>query len=110
MKRNIVLFTGIQRFCKTLKERGYSIAVLRERGEQLNGRKEVDYTIDYDPEDLDELMEKVRGLPYRNEIVTVMNRRERRRSSSHGTRTAPFFQWRYRLQMLPTVWEMWWEG
>jgi hypothetical protein len=78
MKRNIVLFTGIQRFCKTLQERGYRIAVLREKGEQLNGRKEVDYTIDYDPEDLDELMEKVRGLPYRNEIVTVINRREKR--------------------------------
>jgi len=78
MKRDIVLFTGIQRFCKTLKERGYRIAVLRERGEQLNGRQEIDYTIDYDPENLDGLMEKVRGLPYRNEILTVINRREKR--------------------------------
>lgn len=78
MKRDIVLFTGIQRFCQTLKERGYRIAVLRERGEQLTGREEVDYIIDYDPRDLDGLMEKVRGLPYRNEILTIINRREKR--------------------------------
>jgi hypothetical protein len=78
MKRDIVLFTGIQRFCRTLKERGYRIAVLREKGEQLTERKEVDYVIDYDPLHLDGLKESVKGLPFRNEIVTVMNRREKR--------------------------------
>lgn len=78
MKSDIVLFTGIQRFCRTLKERGYRIAVLRERGEQLAERKEVDYIIDYDPQHLDGLMETVKGLPFRNEILTVINRREKR--------------------------------
>jgi hypothetical protein len=78
MKRDIVLFTGIQRFCRTLKERGYRIAVLRERGEQLTERREVDYIIDYDPQHLDGLMEAVKGLPFRNEILTIINRREKR--------------------------------
>jgi len=78
MKRNIVLFTGIQRFCRTLKERGYRIAVLREKGEQLTGREEVDYVIDYDSLHLDGLMEKAKGLPFRDGILTVINRREKR--------------------------------
>jgi len=78
MKRDIVLFTGIQRFCRTLKERGYRIAVLREEEEQLTGREEVDYVIDYDPQHLDGLMEKAKGLPFRDGILTVINRREKR--------------------------------
>ena len=78
MKRDIVLFTGIQRFCRTLKERGYRIAVLREKGERLTDRKEVDYIIDYDSRHLDELMETVRRLRFRDGILTVINRRERR--------------------------------
>jgi hypothetical protein len=78
MKKDIVLFTGIQRFCRTLKERGYRTAVLREKGEQLTAREEVDYLIDYDPQHLDGLAETVRGLPFRNRILTVINRRERR--------------------------------
>jgi hypothetical protein len=78
MKRDIVLFTGIQRFCRTLKERGYRIAVLREKGEQLTGREEVDYVIDYDSLHLDGLMEKAKGLPFRDGILTVINRREKR--------------------------------
>ncbi len=78
MKKDIVLFTGIQRFCQTLKERGYRIAVLREKGERLTEREEVDYIIDYDPQHLDGLAEMVRGLPFRNKILTVINRRERR--------------------------------
>ncbi len=78
MKKDIVLFTGIQQFCRTLKERGYRTAVLREKGEQLTAREEVDYLIDYDPQHLDGLAETVRGLPFRNRILTVINRRERR--------------------------------
>jgi hypothetical protein len=78
MKRDIVLFTGIQRFCRTLKERGYRVAILRERGEQLTDREEVDYIIDYDSRHLDELMETARRLDFRDGIVTVINRRERR--------------------------------
>ena len=78
MKRDIVLFTGIQRFCRTLKQRGYRIAVLREKGEQLTERREIDYIIDYDPQHPDGLMEAVKGLRFKNEILTVLNRREKR--------------------------------
>lgn len=78
MKRNIVLFTGIQRFCRTLKERGYRVAVLREKGEDLREREEVDYIIDYDPRHLDGLMETVKRLDFREGILTVINRREKR--------------------------------
>lgn len=78
MRGDIVLFTGIQRFCRTLKERGYGIAVLREKGEELSDRAEIDYLIDYDPRDLHALAETVKGLPYRERILTVINRRERR--------------------------------
>ena len=76
--RDIVLFTGIQRFCRTLKERGYRIAILREKGEQLNEREEVDYVIDYDPRHLDGLAETLKGLPFRKRVLTVINRREKR--------------------------------
>ena len=78
MKRNVVFFTGIQRFCRTLKERGYCIAILREKGEQLNEREEVDYVIDYDPRHLDGLAERLKGLPFRKRVLTVINRREKR--------------------------------
>jgi carbamoylphosphate synthase large subunit len=78
MKRDIVLFTGVQRFCRNLKERGYGIAVLREQGEAVIDRAEVDYLIDYDPRGLHALMEVVKQLPYRESILTVINRRERR--------------------------------
>jgi hypothetical protein len=78
VKKDIVLFTGIQRFCRTLKGRGYRIAILREKGEPAAEGEGVDYVIDYDPQYLDGLADTVKALSFKKGIVTVINRRERR--------------------------------
>jgi biotin carboxylase len=55
--RNIVFFTGIQRFCHKLKKRGYRIAILKA---------------------LDEPLKKLRHWPKKDDVMAVINRRERR--------------------------------
>ncbi|MBF0477024.1 MAG: ATP-grasp domain-containing protein [Deltaproteobacteria bacterium] len=80
--KNIVFFTGVQRFCRSVKDLGFEVATLAEPDEDLSSRTDLDYLVAYDPvndsEDLAGLAEALKSWPQRDRVVAVLNRRERR--------------------------------
>jgi hypothetical protein len=74
----IVLFTGIQRMARELRQRGFSAACLREPDEAVPSPDDVDIWIPYDARDLQALETWARNWPLGERVVAVINRRERR--------------------------------
>jgi len=74
----IVLFTGVQRMARELRQQGYQTACLLEPGEKVPSPQEVEHWIPYDPRDLSSLERWAAQWPLRDRVVAVINRRERR--------------------------------
>ena len=78
MEKDIIIFTGPQRFCSEVQKQGFQTAVLQAPGEDLSARADVDFAIPYDPADTEGLARTVNELPYRGRVAAVFNRRELR--------------------------------
>ncbi len=74
----IVLFTGVQRMARRMREKGFESACLIEPGEEVSSPHEVDHWIPYDPGDLPSLERRVMNWGLRHRVVAVLNRREKR--------------------------------
>lgn len=74
----IVLFTGVQRMARRMREMGFESACLIEPGEEVSSPQEVDHWIPYDPADLQSLERWASGWGLRHRVVAVINRREKR--------------------------------
>lgn len=74
----IVLFTGVQRLARRMRETGFESACLIEPGEEVSSPHEVDHWIPYDPQDLPSLERWVMSWELRHRVVAVINRREKR--------------------------------
>jgi len=77
-RRDIVFFTGIQRLCQALKMEGYRIAILKGMDEILRRDHGCDFVIPYDPDRLEELEKRLMAWPMREQVIAVINRREKR--------------------------------
>lgn len=74
----IVLFTGVQRLARSLRQRGFASACLRVPDEVISAPEDVDIWIPYKPGDFFTLQGWFRSWHLRDQVVAVINRREKR--------------------------------